>query len=148
MPTCSWHAVHLQFPGLLSAQRKVSIIEKLACSRSAPSPRRWASAGPALLLDADRHLSCVSVFVGGWSWACGDLCGLKTKNIHTHLHTSSQGLHNHRQANIRGQRSSDVLDYSSLPRNRHICNFSGYCYEPFQGRFYWYDWICGLISSL
>ncbi len=86
MPSCSWHAVHLQFPGLLSAQRKVSIIEKLACSRSAPSPRCWASAGPALLLDADRHLPCVSVFVGGWSFACvvwGNLCGLETKNRHT-----------------------------------------------------------------
>lgn len=29
MPTCSWHAVHLQFPGLLSAQRKVSILAGL-----------------------------------------------------------------------------------------------------------------------
>lgn len=86
MPTCSWHAVHLQFPGLLSAQRKVSIIEELARSRAAQSTRRWASAGPAFLLDADRHLSCVSVFAGGWSWACvtcGDLCGLKTENTYT-----------------------------------------------------------------
>lgn len=121
MLTCSWHAVHLQFPGLLSAQRKVFIIEKLACSRSAPSPRCWASAGPTFLLDADRYLSCVSVFEGGWSWACvtcGDLCGLKTENTYTCI--QARGQHNHRQANIRDQSSSNVLDFSSLPGNKII----------------------------